>query len=284
MERSLVESLITDHSCLSWNATRWCVFYGQRSIPVTIVLKISNLSCQVIRSILLQNGIVNCDNECQRWTPDVKTWLKQKPWITIDKVADEMNTFTRGIHCQTFRQNLRSMVNGAALASMSQRKERISGWNSDWRRKSGPSFHPWSETEFVWVEASRFPLCRKADSDSVLRWSGYRALRIHTQEHCNYCEAIKRPEKLKKGAILLCVTKYRITKGLLEKFKWKIWQRLSYEGNSTDLSPCDFHVFGAMKTNLASRGHYSGKSPTNEVQQWQVGPNFCNEGIKRLVP
>ena len=44
-------------------------------------------------------------------------------------------------------------------------------------------------------------LCREADSDSVLRRSWYRALWIHTQEHCNYREAIERPEKLKKGII-----------------------------------------------------------------------------------
>lgn len=111
----------------------------------------------------------------------------------------------------------------------------------------------------------------------------------------SYCETLKRlrkaikdrrPGKLTKGIVLLhdnaTPHSARITKELLETFKWEEWEHPPY---SPDLAPCDFHVFGPMKEALAKRRYFTNEEVQIVTQEWlsDVGRDFFNKGIEKLV-
>lgn len=65
-----------------------------------------------------------------------------------------------------------------------------------------------------------------------------------------WCDMFKNGDK---GIVLVIynnATPYsaKVTKELLQKFKWEVWE---HPPGSPDLSPCDFHVFGPIKNELA---------------------------------
>lgn len=74
----------------------------------------------------------------------------------------------------------------------------------------------------------------------------------------------------------------KVTKELLQKFKWEVWEHPPY---SPDLSPCDFHVFGPMKNELAKERYNSDEEVKYATNDWclQTGREFFKQGISKLV-
>lgn len=111
-----------------------------------------------------------------------------------------------------------------------------------------------------------------------------------------YCATLKRlrkalkdrrPGKLTRKIVLIhdnaTPHSARVTQDLLKKFKWDVWEHPPY---SPDLSPCDFHVFGPMKQDLAAERYTNDEEVKTATLQWckKVGREFFDRGIRKLVP
>ena len=96
----------------------------------------------------------------------------------------------------------------------------------------------------------------------------------------------KRPGKLTRGVILLHNnarphTANTIT-ALLQKFKWEV---LGHPPYSTDLSPCDYAIFGPLKKALKGKRLISDDDVKQYVRNWFTTPprEFYETAIYRLV-
>ncbi|GFY56226.1 histone-lysine N-methyltransferase SETMAR [Trichonephila inaurata madagascariensis] len=74
----------------------------------------------------------------------------------------------------------------------------------------------------------------------------------------------------------------RVTQMELDKFKW---ETLDYPPYSTDMSPCDFHVFGPLKKHLKGKRFNSDDVLKDTVKDWVSSQpqEFWEQGIMRLV-
>lgn len=74
-----------------------------------------------------------------------------------------------------------------------------------------------------------------------------------------------------------------VTQDFLSKLKCDVWKHPPY---SPDLSPCDFHVFGPIKNDLATVRYSTDDEVKNSTLQWfnQIGRNFFDTKIEKLVP
>ncbi|GBM35560.1 Histone-lysine N-methyltransferase SETMAR [Araneus ventricosus] len=71
-------------------------------------------------------------------------------------------------------------------------------------------------------------------------------------------------------------------KTTLQQFRWETLEHPPY---SPDLSPCDFHVFGALKQAIRGHRFTTDDEVCGWVQAWirQQPTSFFKDGIDRLV-
>ena len=114
---------------------------------------------------------------------------------------------------------------------------------------------------------------------------------VNANRYCDTFHELKTAIKnrrrgmLSKGVIMLQDNARphvaKVSKDLLQHFRWEVLHHPPY---STDLSPCDFHVFGPLKKPL--KGHrFTDNDEVRETVEWfrtQPKPLFT-DGIHHLV-
>lgn len=111
----------------------------------------------------------------------------------------------------------------------------------------------------------------------------------------SYCQTLqklrtaikqRRRGRLSEGVILLHdnATPHTAnqTKQLLQKFKWEVWPHPPY---SPDLSPCDYHLFGKIKQELAGQRFRTDIEVKTAVLNWlhNAGREFFSLGMEKLI-